>query len=64
MTMWYPTPEKMHSEDQIKRFCTYHILMRPYLAFCGLCKLEEDRACHKLFDYNSKKHGIVYYNNN
>lgn len=38
--------------------------MRPYLAFCGLCKLEEDRACHKLFDYNSKKHGIVYYNNN
>lgn len=33
-------------------------------AFCGLDKLEEDRVCHKLFDYNSKKHSIVQYSHN
>lgn len=48
MTMWYPTPEKIHLEEQTKQFIIP-------LFFHGLGEQEEGRACHKSLYHKSKK---------
>lgn len=48
MTMWYPTPEEIHLEEQTKQFIIP-------LFFHGLGEQEEGRACHKSLYHKSKK---------